>query len=217
MNAAQADKEGFVAFLMRMRALGIDDKKLFAAIEATPRMDFVSGPWHDAIWQDRMLPIACGEAIEGIDLQARALAALDINEGHRVLEIGTGSGFTAAVMARLAGRVLTYDRFKRLTHEAQQRFEALGLTNVIPRQGDASNGAAAEGPFDRIIAWAAFEALPRGFVDQLATGGIMVAAMGEGEGIQTLAKLTKLGSRFEREDICAVRLQPLRDGVAAVL
>ena len=217
MNAAQADKEGFVAFLMRMRALGIDEKRLIAAIEATPRADFVSGPWQEAIWQDRMLPIACGEAMEGIDLQARALAALDLHEGHRVLEIGTGTGFTAAVMAKLAGRVLTIDRYKRLCAEAQQRFEALGLHNVIVRQGDASQGAAADGPFDRIICWAAFASLPRGFVDQLATGGVMIAAMGEGDDVQTLAKLTKLGSRFEREDICSVRLQPLLEGKAAVL
>ncbi|WP_127523748.1 protein-L-isoaspartate(D-aspartate) O-methyltransferase [Mesorhizobium sp. Z1-4] len=217
MNGAQAGKEGFVAFLMRMRALGLDNKKLLGAIEATPRADFVSGPWHDAIWQDRVLPIACGEVIEGIDLQAQVLAALDIDDGHRVLEIGTGSGFTAAVMSRIAGRVLTYDRFKRLRDEAQQRFQALGLNNVIARQGDASNGAASEGPFDRIVVWAAFESLPRGFVDQLATGGVMVAAIGDGEGEQPLTKLTKLGSRFERQDLRMVRFQPLGEGVAAVL
>jgi protein-L-isoaspartate(D-aspartate) O-methyltransferase len=217
MNTAQADREGFAAFLLRMRAQGIDNKALFAAIEATPRVDFVAGPWHDAIWLNRMLPIACGEAIEGIDVQARALAALDIHEGNRVLEIGTGTGFTAAAMARLAGRVLTFDRYKRLCEEAQQRFEALGLANAIARQGDAAQGAAADGPFDRIIAWAAFEALPRGFVDQLATGGVMVAPIGDGEGVQQFTRLTKIGSRFEREEICPVRLQPLNGGVAAVL
>ncbi len=217
MNGSPADKEGFVAFLMRMRALGIDDKRLFGAIEATPRADFVSGPWHEAIWQNRMLPIACGEAMEGIDVQAQVLTALDIHDGHRVLEIGTGSGFTAAVMARLAGRVLTFDRYKRLCAEAVQRFEALSLTNVIARQGDAAKGAAADGPFDRIVVWAAFDSMPRGFVDQLATGGVMLAPIGDGEGVQTFVKLTKLGSRFEREDICAVRLQPLQEGVAAVL
>jgi protein-L-isoaspartate(D-aspartate) O-methyltransferase len=217
MNGSQADKEGFAAFLLRMRALGIDDKPLFGAIEATPRVDFTGGAWTDAIWQNRMLPIACGEAIEGIDIQSRALAALGIAEGHRVLEIGTGSGFSAAVMARLAGRVLTIDRYRRLCEEAGQRIAALGLTNVIVRRADASQGAAADGPFDRIVAWAAFDALPRGFVDQLATGGVMVAPIGSGDDVQTIVKLTKLGSRFEREDICPVRLQPMQGGIAAVL
>lgn len=217
MTPAQADKEGFAAFLLRMRAQGIDNRTLFSAFEATPRASFVSGPWQDAMWLDRMLPIACGEAIEGVDLQARALSALDIHEGHRVLEIGTGSGFTAAVMARIAGRVLSFDRYKQLCAEAKERMEALGLGNVIVRQGDAANGAHSDGPFDRIVVWAAFESLPRMFVDQLATGGVMVAPIGEGEGVQTLVKLTKLGSRFERADICQVRLQPLQPGVAAVL
>lgn len=217
MNDAQADREGFAAFLMRMRAQGINDKALFSAIEVTPRVDFVDGPWHDAIWRNRTLPIACGEAIEGIDLQARVLAALDIREGHRVLEIGTGTGFTTAVMARLAGRVLSFERYKRLCEEAQQRFEALGLTNIIVRQADGSKGAAAEGPFDRIVVWAAFDSMPRMFVDQLATGGIMAAPIGGGESVQTFTRLTKLGSRFEREDFCKARLQPLQSGVAAFL
>ena len=217
MIGSQADREGFAAFLLRMRAKGIDNRGLFAAIEATPRVDFADGAWPDAIWQDRSLPIACGEVIEGIDLQARILAALDIQPGHRVLEIGTGSGFATAVMARLAGRVLSFDRYKRLCEDARQRFETHGLSNIIVRQADASQGAAADGPFDRIVAWAAFDALPRTFVDQLATGGLMMAPIGPPDAVQTFARLTKLGSRFEREDICTARLQPLQSGVATML
>jgi len=134
-----------------------------------------------------------------------------------VLEIGTGSGFTAAVMARLAGRLVTIDRYKTLVEQARQRFEALGIANVIARQADGSNGLPNEGPFDRIVAWAAFDSLPRFLLDQLSSGGTVIAPIGPEEGEQVVAKLTKVGSRFEREDIGVVRLQPVLSGVAAVI
>jgi protein-L-isoaspartate(D-aspartate) O-methyltransferase len=164
-----------------------------------------------------MLPIECGEAMEGADLQAAVIAALALEPGNRVLEIGTGSGFTAAVMARLAGRVVTIDRYKTLVEQARQRFEALGIANVVARQADGTNGLPNEGPFDRIVAWAAFDSLPRFLLDQLSSGGTVIAPIGPEEGEQVVAKLTKVGSRFEREDIGIVRLQPILPGVAAVI
>lgn len=163
-----------------------------------------------------MLPIECGEAIEGADLQAAVIAALALESGHRVLEIGTGSGFTAAVMARLAGRVVTIDRYRTLVEQARMRFEALGISNVIVRQADGTVGLN-DGPFDRIVVWAAFDGVPRFLLDQLSSGGIVVAPIGPEEGEQVLAKLTKVGSRFEREDIGVVRLQPILSGVAAAI
>lgn len=217
MSEATADQEAFAAFLLRMRARGMVDKALIAAIEATPRRGFVSGQWQAQAWSDRMLPIECGEAIEGLDLQAQVIHALAIDPSHRVLEIGTGSGFTAAVMSRLAARVLTLDRFKSLCVQARQRLEALGIGNVTVRQADGSNGMVAEGPFDRIVSWAAFESLPRIFVDQLSSGGVLVAPIGPAEGEQALARLTKVGSRFDREDIGTVRLQSIAGGIAAFL
>jgi len=217
MTAAAADREAFAAVLLRLRAAGVNDAALFTAIEATPRRGFVPAQWQDAVWLDRMLPIPCGEAIEGIDLQAQVIASLALQPGCRVLEIGTGTGFTTALLGRLSGRVLSLERYRTLCAEAEQRLSSLGIGNVIVRQADGAAGAAADGPFDRIVAWAAFEALPRGFVDQLASGGVMIAPIGPAEGVQTLARLTKIGSRFEREDIGEVRLQPLAKGVAAAL
>ena len=217
MNQAIDEREGFAAFLLRLRGRGIVAKDMIAAFEATPRRGFLSNQWHDIAWSDRMLPIECGEAIEGADLQAAVVAALAIEPGNRVLEIGTGSGYTAAVMARLAGRVVTVDRYKTLAEQARQRFEALAMSNVFARQADGSNGLAGEGPFDRIVVWAAFDTLPRTFVDQLSSGGVMIAPIGPDEGEQVLAKLTKLGSRFEREDLAKVRLQPLAQGIAAAI
>lgn len=217
MNGQPDEREAFAAFLLRLRGKGVGSKELVAAFEATPRREFLQSRWQSAAWSERMSPIECGEAIEGADLQAQVIAALELNNSHRVLEVGTGSGFTAAVMARLAGRVITLDRYRTLAEQARQRFDKLGLTNAAARQADGTNGLPGEGPFDRIVAWTAFEGLPRPFVDQLSTGGIMITPIGPPESEQVLAKLTKVGSRFERMDIATVRLQPIGKGVAAVL
>jgi protein-L-isoaspartate(D-aspartate) O-methyltransferase len=217
MNISVDDREGFAAFLLRLRGRGIIPKDMIAAFEATPRRAFIPAQWNAMAWSERMLPIECGETMEGADLQAAVIAALAIEPGSRVLEIGTGSGYTAAVMARLAARVVTVERFKTLTELARQRLEALGITNAFVRQADGSNGLAGEGPFDRIVVWASFDGLPRVFVDQLSSGGIMIAPIGPDEGEQVMAKLTKLGSRFEREDLGPVRFQPMARGVAAVI
>lgn len=216
MNQAE-NTESFAAFLLRMRNRGLFDQNLAAAIEATPRRNFVPGAYQAVAFSDRMIPIECGEAIEGIDVQALAIKHLDLDKRHRVLEVGTGSGFTAAVLARLAARVTTVDRYKTLVENARQRHLALGLGNIVARQADGRNGLQGEGPFDRIVIWAAFDQLPRYSVDWLSTNGVMVVPVGPSEGLQDLIQLTKVGSRFERVDIGTVRLQPLGEGVAAAL
>src|SRR5690606_3687167 len=151
---------------------------------------FVPPQWRVDAWSERSIPIECGEAIEGIDLQMRVISLLNLEPGSRVLEVGTGSGYTSAVMSRLSARVLTLDRFRTLCDAARQRHETLGISNILVRQADGTNGAAAEGPFDRIVIWAAYESLPRGFVEQLSSGGVMIAPIGPADGIQTLEKLT---------------------------
>jgi len=217
MNAAHDEREAFAAFLLRMRQRGVGSKELFAAIESTPRHNFVPGQWHEALWSEGMLPIECGEAIEGIDMQATVMAALDLAPGQRVLEIGTGSGFTAALLGRLSGRVLSVERYRTLCELARQRLETLGIGDVVVRHADGARPLASEGPFDRIVVWAAFDSYPRAFVEMLSTGGVMVAPVGPGEGEQELMRLAKVGSRFEREDIGKVRLQPITPGMAATL
>ncbi|MEW9805203.1 protein-L-isoaspartate(D-aspartate) O-methyltransferase [Mesorhizobium marinum] len=217
MNDTLDEREAFASFLLRLRGKGIVARELIGAFEATPRHAFVPDRWRSAAWSEGMIPIECGEALEGPDLQAEIIGALAIEPGHRVLEVGSGSGFTAAVMSRLAARVVTVERYKTLTELARQRFEALGIVNAFVRQADGSQGLAAEGPFDRIVVWASFDSLPRNFTDQLASGGVMIAPIGPDEDVQTLAKLTKIGSRFEREDVGSVRFQPIVRSVAAAI
>jgi len=212
-----AEREKFAAFVLRMRALGIDRNELMGAVEATPRPAFVPAQWGADAWCDRSIPIECGQTIEGLDLQMKVLADLDLKPDSKVLEVGCGSGFTAAIMARLCARVVSLERFRTLCEQATQRHEALGLANVLVRQADGTNGLAAEGPFDRIVVWTAYEALPRGFVDQLSSGGVMAAAIGPADDLQVMEKLTKVGSRFEREQLAQVRFQPMVAGIAQAI
>ncbi len=209
-------REGHAAFILRMRARGIDDGGLFSAFETARRADFIAPQWRAAAWSPGMIPIACGEAMEGVDLQCQAIAALDLTGGERVLEIGTGTGYTAAVMAQLGARVVTIDRYRTLVEEASSRLARIGVS-VAARHADGSRGILSEGPFDRVIVWAAFEQLPRHFVEQLVSGGTMIAPLGAPEERQTIVRLVKVGSRFDREDIGWARLQPLKSGLGAAL
>ena len=126
MNVRLLEKEGFAGLFLRLRAEGIADKALLTALEQTPRTLFVSAAYADAAYQDRLVPIDCGGFAESADLVARMIALLQIEPGHRFLDIGTGSGFLAAVAARLAERVVTIDRYKTLVQLAQQRFRSSG-------------------------------------------------------------------------------------------
>jgi protein-L-isoaspartate(D-aspartate) O-methyltransferase len=142
---------------------------------------------------------------------------MKLKASHRVLEIGTGSGFTAAVLGRLVERVLTVDRYKTLVTLAQERMDKLSLRNVVVRQADGSSGLYGEGTFDRILVTAAFSALPRVYAEQLVSGGVMIApVMGE-DGIARMVKLTKSGSRFEREELFETPYQPIVPQTAQIL
>ncbi|SOE08387.1 protein-L-isoaspartate(D-aspartate) O-methyltransferase [Hoeflea halophila] len=215
MNARLAEKEGFAGLFLRLRAEGLAEKALLTALEQTPRTLFLSAAYTDAAYQDRLVPIDCGAFAESADLVARLISVLSIEPGQRLLDLGTGSGFLAAVAARMCERVVTVDRYKTLVQLAQQRFAHLGLGNIVSRQADGLQGVTGEGSFDRIIATCAFETMPRQFVDQLATGGIMLAPMLQENGTAVMMRLTKIGSRFEREDLFDVPYRAFIPGVAA--
>ncbi|TWF56418.1 protein-L-isoaspartate(D-aspartate) O-methyltransferase [Neorhizobium alkalisoli] len=218
MKSAMLEKEGFAALVLRLRSEGISDLDLLTAVEQTPRSQFVPATLTDEAYSSRTVPIDCGSFMEGADLAVRLLSKLQVKPGHRVLEIGTGSGFSAAVIGRIAERVLSVDRYRTLTADAQARMDELGLRNVIVRQADGSNGMPGEGTFDRIFVTAAFPAMPRFYADQLTHGGSMVAPLVM-EGMDTclMVRLTKTGSRFEREDLFTVPYLPLVPQMAAAL
>lgn len=213
---SKADREGFAAFLLRARAQGYADPVIIEAMESVQRRGFVPAQFQSAAWSGQCVPIACGETLEGMDLQAQLLMAMRLGPKMRVLEIGTGSGFTAAVLSKLTARVYTIERFATLHHSAHRRLRALKIENVTAIHGDGAKGAS-DGPFERIIAWAAFEAIPRAFIEQLTSGGEMICAVGAEEQPQKIVRLTKVGSRFDAEELFDVRFQMLRPGVAKAL
>lgn len=217
MKQAMAEREGFAALVLRLRASGVSNLDVLTAVEQTPRSQFVPPQFAADAYSSRTIPIDCGSFMEGADLAVRLLDGLQIRPGHRVLEVGTGSGFTAAVMGRLAERVITIDRYKTLVTAAQARMDALSLRNVIVRQADGSTGLSGEGTFDRILVTAAFPAVPRFYADQLVAGGSIIAPlMTDGDNC-TMVRLTKTGSRFEREDLFPAPYLPLVPHIAAYL
>jgi len=217
LTARLVEKEGFAALVLRLRAEGVSDLDLLTAVEQTPRSLFVPPQFAEQAYSSHTIPIECGSFLEGVDLAVRILHHLKIKPGQRVLEVGTGSGFMSAVMARMAERVLTIDRYKTLTTNAQRRIDSLGLRNVIIRQADGSAGLQGEGTFDRIVVTAAFNSMPRFYTDQLVSGGSMIAPLMISENECRLVRLTKTGSRFEREELFDTPYLPIVPRLASQL
>lgn len=211
------EKEGFAALVLRLRAEGISDLDLLTAVEQTQRSRFVPPQFVEQAYSSRSIPIDCGAFMEGSDLAVRILHRLNVKPGHRVLEIGTGSGFMTAVLGRLAERVLSLDRFRTLIASAQRRIDDLGLKNIVLRQADGSSGVSGEGTFDRIVSTAAFSQMPRFLAEQLVSGGVAVVPVMVADERCVMALLTKTGSRFEREDMFDVPYLPLEHRIAQSL
>ncbi|THF54021.1 protein-L-isoaspartate(D-aspartate) O-methyltransferase [Allorhizobium terrae] len=217
MKSAMMEREGFAALVLRLRSEGISDINLLTAVEQTPRSRFVAHHLAEHAYSSRTIPIECGSFLEGADLAVRLLHRLRIGAGQRVLEIGTGSGFMTAVLGRIVERVISVERYKTLVDEAQTRLDQFSIRNVILRQGDGSNGLPGEGTFDRIIATAAFPAIPKSFTEQLVHNGILMCPVMIDDDRCIMVRLTRTGSRFEREDLFEVPYLPLTPHIAAYL
>ena len=219
MSTGEGDGEQAerAAFILRLRQRGIRDLAVLRAIELVPRPLFVDPMMRRHAYDDVALPIACGQTMSQPSLVASMTEALGVTADQTVLEVGTGSGYQAAVLSHLAARVVTVDRYRSLVSEAQTRFEVLGLRNVTAYVGDGANGMPARAPFDRILVTAAATDLPAALMDQLKLGGVIIAPLGAPEEVQTLVRIVKEQSGRSRTDLMKVRFVPLVPGAAATL
>ncbi len=200
-------------FLFALRSHGITDPRVLTAMERVDRGLFVKGIFAERAYEDMPLPIACGQTISQPSVVGLMTQALRIGQRDTVLEIGTGSGYQAAVLAQLARRVYTVDRWRRLVREAGEVFHRLGLANVTAMTSDGTFGLPDQAPFDRILVTAAAEDPPGPLLQQLKPGGIMVLPVGQSDHVQKLIRVTRGEQGLEYEELRPVRFVPLVEGL----
>lgn len=200
-------------FLFALRSRGVTDTRVLSAMERVDRAHFVKGIFADKVYTDVPLPIASGQTISQPSIVGLMTQALDVSPRDKVLEVGTGSGYQAAILSILARRVYTIDRFRRLVADARTVFEANDLSNITAVTGDGSFGYPEQAPFDRILVTAAAEDPPGPLLAQLRVGGIMVLPVGQSDAVQTLIRATRTETGYEYEELRQVRFVPLIEGL----
>jgi protein-L-isoaspartate(D-aspartate) O-methyltransferase len=210
---AAADKSEVARLIMELRGEGIADQRVLNAIERTPRELFVPATFRERAYENVALPIGHGQTISQPYVVALMTQALEVNDRHKVLEIGTGSGYQAAVLARLCRRVLTIERHRALIKQAEARFAKLRLHNVVTRFGDGTKGWPEHETFDRIIVTAAAPEIPRNLLEHLAEGGILVAPVGPARRDQKLLRVKRRDGGLAVEELGDVRFVPLIAGL----
>ncbi len=212
MTGDRAERK--MRFLYALRSKGVTDLRVLDAMERIDRGAFVTGIFAERAQDDVPLPIACGQTISQPSVVGLMTQALEVGPRDKVLEVGTGSGYQAAILSLLARRVYTVDRHRRLVREAEERFRALGLVNIVARVADGSHGLPEQAPFDRILVTAAAEDPPGPLLAQLREGGIMVLPVGQSDHVQSLIKVTRRPGGHDYEELRAVRFVPLVEGIA---
>ena len=203
-----------IRLIMQLRKAGVADTEVLSAIERVPREAFVPESFQDQAYENRALPIGQGQTLSQPQVVAVMTQALAASRRTKVLEIGTGSGYQAAVLSRICRRVYTIERHRDLLEEAEKRFLALRLHNITTRAGDGWKGWPEQAPFDRIIVTAAPPELPGSLLDQLAKGGIMVIPLGSTSRDQRLLRVHRdEQGQFHEEDLGPVRFVPLVAGM----
>lgn len=197
---------------MALRRAGIADTRVLAAMERTPREVFVPLPFRDKAYDDVALPIGQGQTLSQPAVVGRMTQALELGERMKILEVGTGSGYQTAVLARLCRRVYTVERHRQLLHEAEKRFKQLGLANITAWINDGNRGWPEQAPFQRILVTAAAAEIPETLLSQLAEGGVMVLPVGPRHGAQELVRIKRIGDAFESGSLGPIRFVPLAAG-----
>ncbi|MEL6467177.1 MAG: protein-L-isoaspartate(D-aspartate) O-methyltransferase [Pseudomonadota bacterium] len=200
-------------FLYALRSKGVTDKRVLQAMEEIDRGPFVRGLFAERAYEDMPLPIACGQTISQPSVVGLMTQALQVTPRDKVLEIGTGSGYQAAILAKLARRVYTIDRHRRLVREARDIFEELDLHTITAITADGSHGLADQAPFDRIIVTAAAEDPPGPLLGQLKEGGTMVLPVGQSDAVQSLIRVRKTATGLDYDELRDVRFVPLLEGL----
>ncbi len=208
---------GRMEFLLTLRRRGISDKAVLRAMDEVPRGEFVGRPFASIAYSDQALPISCGQTISQPYVVAYMTEHLALRPRDRVLEVGAGSGYQAAVLSRLASEVVSIERYRTLADQARARLHALNYNNVEIIAGDGFAGSPERAPFDRIIVTAAAEQVPPALLEQLVEGGILLMPLGPPHGTQHIVKHTKTKTGALRETLIAVRFVPLLPGQAQEL
>lgn len=198
-----------IRLIMKLRRSGITDTRTLAAIEHTPREEFMSEAMRHHAYDDSAVSIEMEQTISQPTVVAWMTQTLAVEERHVVLEIGTGSGYQAAILSHLCRRVHTIERHKPLYEVATARFEKLKLRNITPHLGDGAKGWTHAAPYDRIIVTCASDDMPTHLLNQLAEGGVMVVPIGPHVADQQLYKITRQGAEFLAEKLFPVRFVPL--------
>ncbi len=215
MSASNDDNaERKMQFLYALRSHGVTDARVLSAMEKVDRGPFVRGHFAMRAYEDTPLPIACGQTISQPSVVGLMTQALKINPRDKVLEVGTGSGYQAAILSHLARRIYTIERHPRLVREATALFRELDLTNITTVMGDGSFGLPDQAPFDRILVTAAAEDPPGPLLEQLKPGGIMVLPVGQSDAVQSLIRVTRLEDGFDYDELRQVRFVPLIEGIS---
>jgi protein-L-isoaspartate(D-aspartate) O-methyltransferase len=204
-------------FQLGLRRRGISDQAVLRAMEAIPRDVFVEAADRVDAYRDSALGIACGQTISQPFVVAYMTEQLQLQKHHRVLEIGTGSGYQAAILSRLCRQVLTIERYRTLAEGARARLKQLACDNVEVMLGDGFDIPADAGKFDRIMVTAAMEQIPEALMQRLEPGGILIAPVGPHQGVQTLTRVTRTEAGFDRRELVDVRFVPALPGVAREL
>ncbi|HJO68068.1 MAG TPA: protein-L-isoaspartate(D-aspartate) O-methyltransferase [Rhodospirillales bacterium] len=197
-----------IRLVLELRSGGVTDTRALGAMERIPREVFVPAPFRDKAYDDVALPIGHHQTLSAPLVVARMTQALEVGERHKVLEIGTGSGYQTAVLASLCRRVYTVERLAELLVEAQARLAELRITNVTTLCGDGALGWPHQAPFDRIMVTAAAPSVPAALVDQLAAGGVLVTPVARSGG-QRLIRVRRTENGSETEDLASVNFVPL--------